>query len=141
MYTNYSKVAYKIHQNQSDTPAYVEPPLVPSESDQRERELEDGSCKSVLCSFHEMKEVILKLDKDMMIARCSQDDKAPVVAEIARAVGWEKLWDASLDEGPRCIQRLKRLVKCVCHRCFNDDCDRFWDFRFVEGHVSSSTVY
>ena len=37
---------------------------------------------------------------------------------------WEKLWDAALDEGPRCIQWMKRLVKALCHRCFGDrrDC-------------------
>ena len=27
-----------------------------------------------------------------------------------------------LDEGPRCVQRLKRLVKSVCHHCFSDAC-------------------
>ena len=41
-----------------------------------------------------------------------------MVAHIARTVGWEKLWDAALDEGPRCVQQMKRLVKTLCHRCF-----------------------
>ena len=73
---------------------------------------------------HEMKKEIMKLqlDKEMRLACCSQNDKAPVVADIARVVGWEKLWDASLDEGPRCVRQLKRLVKSACHRCFNDAC-------------------
>ena len=53
---------------------------------------------------------------------CSQADRAPVVADIARAAGWEKLWDATLDEGSRCVQRLKRLVKSACHRCFDGAC-------------------
>ena len=56
--------------------------------------------------FHprKMKEAIMKLDREMRLASCSQADRAPVVTYIARVVGWEKLWDATLDEGPRCVQ-------------------------------------
>ena len=69
-----------------------------------------------------MKEAIMKVDREMRLASCSQADRAPVVADIARAAGWEKLWDATLDEGSRCVQRLKRLVKSACHRCFDGAC-------------------
>ena len=55
----------------------------------------------------EMKEEILRLDREMRLIRCTQADKAPVVADIARLAGWERLWDAALDEGPRCIKRMK----------------------------------
>ena len=39
----------------------------------------------------EMKEMIMKRDREMILPRCSQDDKAPVVAGIAQAAGWERL--------------------------------------------------
>ena len=55
--------------------------------------------------------------------RCSQEDRAPAVVEIAQVVRWEKLWDTALDEGPYCIQRMKRLVKVLCHQCFGDKRD------------------
>ena len=70
----------------------------------------------------EIREVIMRLDKEMRLCRCTQADKAPVVAGIAQIAGWERLWDAALDEGPRCIKKMKCLVKAACHRCFGDCC-------------------
>ena len=63
-------------------------------------------------------------DQAQRMDRCSQEDRVPVVVDIAQVVQWEKLWDAALDEGPRCIQWMKHLVKALCHRCFGDrrDC-------------------
>ncbi len=42
------------------------------------------------------------------------------VAEVAKCIGWEKLWEAALDEGPRCVWELRGLVKVLCHQCFGD---------------------
>ena len=52
-----------------------------------------------------------RTDQTQRMDRCSQEDRAPVVVEIAQVVRWEKLWNAALDEGPRCIQWMKRSVK------------------------------
>ena len=63
----------------------------------------------------EIRKEIMGRDQAQRMVRCSQEDRAPVVAEIAQVVRWEMLWDAALDEGPRCIQWMKRLMKAVCH--------------------------
>ena len=54
-------------------------------------------------------------DQAQRMDRCSQEDRAPVVVEIAQVVRWEKLWNAALDEGR--IQWTKRSVKALCRRC------------------------
>ena len=66
----------------------------------------------------DLKKEVMRRDKEQRLDRCSHEDRAPVVAHIARTIGWEKLWDTALDEGPRCIQQMKHLVKTLCHRCF-----------------------
>ena len=53
----------------------------------------------------------MRTDQAQRVDRCSQEGRAPVVVEIAQVVRWEKLWNAALDEGPRCIQWMKRSVK------------------------------
>ena len=66
----------------------------------------------------EVRKEVMGRDQAHRMDRCSQDNRAPVVVEIAQVVRWEKLWDAALDEEPRCIQWMKHLVKALCHRCF-----------------------
>ena len=68
----------------------------------------------------ELKKEIMKTDQELRLERC--EDRASGVADIARMVEWEGLWDAALDEGPCCIQQMKRLVKTLCHHCFGEDC-------------------
>ena len=54
----------------------------------------------------EIKEIMGK-DQAQRMDRCSEKGRVPVVVDIAQVVRWEKLWDAALDEGPRCIQWMK----------------------------------
>lgn len=51
-----------------------------------------------------------------------QNKKSPTVAEEARRIGWEKHWNAALDEGAHCIgqNEMRGLVKTPCHKCFGD---------------------
>ena len=71
----------------------------------------------------EIRKEITGRDQTQRMDRCSQEDRAPAVVEIAQVVQWEKLWDTALDEGPHCIQWMKRLVKALCHQCFGDKRD------------------
>ena len=56
---------------------------------------------------------IIGRDQYQRIDRCSEEDRALVVLDIPQAVKWEKVWDAALDEGPRCMQLMKCLVKAL----------------------------
>ena len=58
----------------------------------------------------------MKRDKELKLAKYDQSGKARMVAEVAKGIGWEKLWDAALTtevaggEG----------ASYVCHQCFGD---------------------
>ena len=66
----------------------------------------------------------MERDKGLRLDRCSQIERAPVVMAITEIIGWEKLWDAALDEGSCCIQWMKHFVKTLCHRKARQDCPR-----------------
>ena len=48
-------------------------------------------------------------DQAQRMDRCSQEDRVPVMVEIAQVDQWEKLLDTALDEGPCCIQWMKHV--------------------------------
>ena len=50
----------------------------------------------------EMKETIYQQDGWKVADRCWE--KAPVIAEVARRVGWAQLWDATLDIGGKAVR-------------------------------------
>ena len=47
----------------------------------------------------------MSLIKGQLIARCSV--KAPLIAELAKRVGWSRMWDATLDLGGKSIKGLQ----------------------------------
>ena len=55
------------------------------------------------------------------------------VVEVERAIGWTRLWDLALDNGARCIQGMKNLVRVItfppyalnaCPLCEREDISR-----------------
>ena len=55
----------------------------------------------------EMKETIYQQAGQKLVDRCWE--KAPVIAEVARQVGWARLWDATLDIGGKAVRGLQML--------------------------------
>ena len=73
----------------------------------------------------EVKEVIEKKDRSLMLTKHAGRADMAIVAKIESEVGWLRLWDLALDGGERCVDGLKNLV-CViafpsmlhlCARC------------------------
>ena len=60
-----------------------------------------------------MKETICREDRQMLVDRCWV--KAPVIAEVARRVGWARLWDATLDIGGKAVRGLQMLSRVMSH--------------------------
>ena len=77
--------------------------------------IEEGECPHPRV----MREDIVKRDREAQLVKCSLREKSPVVADVAGR-HWEKLWDAALDEGARCIEQMRGLVRMLCHKCFGD---------------------
>ena len=52
-------------------------------------------------------EIIYQQDGQKLVDRCWE--KASVIAEVARRVGWARLWDATLDIGGKAVRGLQML--------------------------------
>ena len=61
----------------------------------------------------EMKETVCREDRQMLVDRCWV--KAPVIAEVARRVGWARLWDVTLDIGGKAVRGLQMLSRVMSH--------------------------
>ena len=61
----------------------------------------------------EMRETIYREDRQMLVDRCWV--KAPVIAEVARQVGWAILWDATLDIRGKAVKGLQMLSRVMSH--------------------------
>ena len=61
----------------------------------------------------EMKEEIRKKDRQQSFSRC--DEKSPLIAQVARKVGWGRLWDACLSLGEKYTTGLKKLSRLMSH--------------------------
>ena len=66
-----------------------------------------------LGSIREMKKEILELDKKVHVDRYLE--KAPMVAEVSRRIGWARLWDAALDFGWKSVKGLKLLSRAFSY--------------------------
>ncbi len=58
----------------------------------------------------EVKEEIQKTDKKMRLERCAE--KAPMIAELARRISWERMWDTVLNLGPN-YTRIASLFESI----------------------------
>ena len=54
-------------------------------------------------------------DKAMLLEKCAANDNTKLISEIAQVISWSKLWDQALDKGPRCVNRLKALVRIITY--------------------------
>ena len=77
-----------------------------------------------LGSIREMKREILEVGKKKCADRCLE--KAPMVAEVSRQIGWARFWDAALDLGWKTMKGLHLLSRALsyhgrdrhpCHLC------------------------
>ena len=50
-----------------------------------------------------------KIDKEIILMRCTE--KAPIVVDIEKSVGWTKLWDAALDLGKNIPEVYRHYLK------------------------------
>ena len=66
-----------------------------------------------LCSIREMKKETLELDKEKRGDRCLE--KASMIAEVSRRIGWVWLWDAALDLRWKRVKGLQLLNRALCH--------------------------
>ena len=61
----------------------------------------------------EIKEAIITADRDLMLCQHAARADMSIVVEVERAIGWPRLWDLALDNGSKCIDGLKNLVRVI----------------------------
>ena len=60
-----------------------------------------------------LKKIIFSRDKAMFLEKCAANVDTKLISEIAQVISWSKLWDQALDNGPRCVNGLKALVRII----------------------------
>ena len=72
-------------------------------------------------------------DRELLLSKHQGRADMSVVVEVERAIGWPRLWDLALDNGARCIQGMKNLVRVItfphhalnaCPLCEREDISR-----------------
>ena len=66
-----------------------------------------------LGSIRKMKKEMLALNKKKHADRCLE--KAIMVAEVSRQIGWSRLWDAALHFGWKTVKGLQLLSRALSH--------------------------
>ena len=61
----------------------------------------------------EIKENIRDNDRQRLLCQC--DEKSPLIAEVAREVGWRNLWDICLSFGEKHSIGLQKLCRIMSH--------------------------
>ena len=61
----------------------------------------------------EIKKAIVSADCDLMLCQHAARADMSIVVEVERAIGWPRLWDLALDNGSKCIDGLKNLVRVI----------------------------
>lgn len=61
----------------------------------------------------DIKEEITKRDRDLLLTQHEGRADMTIVVEVERAIGWPRLWDLALDNGAKCIEGLKNLVRVI----------------------------
>ena len=72
--------------------------------------LDDDPIPVSSLSPRDLKKIIFKRDKDMLLEKCAANVNSKLISEIAQVISWSKFWDQALDKGPRCVHGLKALV-------------------------------
>ena len=73
-----------------------------------------------------IKVTIRKVDKKQILAKCCE--KAPPILDVAKSIGWSRLWDSTSDLGVKAVTGLQMLSRTMghhgkgdnpCHMCTN----------------------
>ena len=85
------------------------------------------------CLHRDIKEQITVKDHEVLLSKHQGRADMSVVVEVERAIGYSRLWDLVLDNGARCIQGMKNLVRVItfpphalnaCPLCEREDISR-----------------
>ena len=61
----------------------------------------------------EMMEEVRNNNRQKLLGQC--EEKSPLIAEVAREVGWSNLWDACLSFGEKHTIGLQKLCRIMSH--------------------------
>ncbi len=79
---------------------------------------------------HDIKDEIAARDRDLLLTQHEGRADMSIVVEVERAFGWPRLWDLTLDNGAKCVEGLRNLVRVItfpshamqaCPLCVRDE--------------------
>ena len=56
---------------------------------------------------------IIKVDKEQRLAKCSE--KASLIVDVAKSVGWSRLWDLTSELGLKTVSGLQMVSRALGH--------------------------
>ena len=77
--------------------------------------LDDDPIPVSSLSSRDLKKIIFKRDKDMLLEKCAANVDSKLIWEIAQVISWSKFWNQALNKGPRCVNGLKVLVRIITY--------------------------
>ena len=66
-------------------------------------------------SHREIKKTIKSRDTALRLRKCGTGKVMKTVCEIEECIGWPLLWDMALDNGQKCIDGIKNLVRIITY--------------------------
>ena len=70
---------------------------------------------TILCgdaeSPRDIKDEVMRKDQELLLTKHEDRVDVSLLVKVQWAVGWLKLWDLALDNGPKCVNGLKNM--CV----------------------------
>ena len=66
-----------------------------------------------------IKATIRKVDKEQILAKCCE--KAPPIVDVAKSVGWSRLWDLTPNLGMKAVIGLQMLSRSMGHHGKGDN--------------------
>ena len=81
----------------------------------------------------DIKDEIAARNRDLLLTQHEGRADMSIVVEVERAFGWPRLWDLTLDNGAKCVEGLRNLVRVItfpshamqaCPLCLRDEISR-----------------
>ena len=92
-------------------------------------------------SSRQIRDLISKQDKQLLLDKCSSNDDTCLIANITKMVSWSKLWDLALDGGPRCVRSMRAFVRIISYPSYSNSACPICDTNSLDLSLLAHILY
>ena len=92
-------------------------------------------------SLRQIRDLISKQDKQLLLDKCSSNDDTCLIADITKMVSWSKLWDLALDGGPRCVRSMWAFVRIISYPSYSNSACPICDTNSLDSSLLAHILY